>query len=130
MNNFAFLPRFLMVATLIAAVLLAIGQWDFVADAMQFAWISYGVFFALTLITFIMISRSLGERFQHFMNIFFTGMILKFFVAGAMVLIYKSVVGVAANSIAFAIPFACVYFSFLIWETIWLLRFNKTTPSK
>jgi O-antigen/teichoic acid export membrane protein len=130
MSNFSFLPRFLVAAIMIALVLFAIGRWEYVTGAMQFAWISYAVFFALTLITFIIISRSLNSRFQQFMNIFFTGMIIKFFVAGTMVLIYKSITGVAANSIAFAIPFAWVYFSFLIWETVWLLRMNKKTVSK
>jgi len=126
MTTNQFLFRFLAFSAIIAVVLYFLGQVELIQPAMKFAWICFAIFFALTLGTYIMAAKSMAGRFQNFMNVFFAGIILKFFVVGTLVLIYNSVKPEEANSsIAFVIPFALIYFSYLAFETVYLVKLSK-----
>lgn len=123
-----FLLRYLLFSILLAVALYLMGTAKLFAPVMLFAWICYAVFFVLTFITFYMAAQSMQGRFQNFMNIFFLGIIIKLFITGAVVVIYKSTAPEeAASSVTFALPFALVYFSFLVFETSYLVKLSKAT---
>jgi O-antigen/teichoic acid export membrane protein len=121
-----FLLRYLFFSLLLAIALYLLGTVDMFSPVMLFAWICYAVFFVLTFLTFYMAARSMNGRFQNFMNIFFLGIIIKLFITGAVVVIYKSTApDEEVSSVMFALPFALVYFSFLAFETSYLVKLSK-----
>lgn len=65
-------------------------------------------------------------RFANFMNVFFAGIILKLIITGIVVIIYKTQ-NPETKSLTFITPFAIIYFSFLIFETIHLVKLSKQT---
>jgi hypothetical protein len=126
-----FLIKYLLFSLLLAVALYLLGMVQMFSPVMLFAWICYAVFFVLTFLTFYMAARSMEGRFQNFMNIFFLGIIIKLFITGAVVVIYKSTAPEEeVSSIMFALPFALVYFSFLVFETSYLVKLSKVSDTR
>ena len=90
---------------------------------MTFAWICFGVFLVLSVITFYLAAKTMGGKFSNFMNIFFVSIFSKLIITAIIVLNYKSKVNTA--DINFIIPFAIIYFSFLFFETVELAKMSK-----
>lgn len=122
----SFLIRFVIFSILLAIALYFLGTLPLFQAVMFFAWLCYGLFFLLTGFTFWMAARSMKGRFQNFMNVFFLGIILKLFLTGAVVVIYKSTAAPDdASTLSFVAPFALIYFSFLAFETTQLVGLSK-----
>ncbi len=120
----SFILKFWLFAAVIGLGLFLLGTAELFRPAIGFAWICYAVFFVITLGTFYLYSKNMHGRFQNFMQIFFAGIILKLFIAGALVLVYKQYYP-DSSTIAFALPFALIYFSFLFFETIALSKLSR-----
>lgn len=119
-----YLKKFIPFSLFVAIGLFLLGLSDLFKPVMQFAWICFGVFFILSVVVYQLSAKSMHGRFQNFMNIFFLGIILKLFITGALVIIYKKN-NPEGSTLAFAVPFALIYFSFLAFETILLVRLSK-----
>lgn len=125
MKQGSFILSFSILSVCIAVALYLMGSMERIQPVMTYAWICLALFILLTLGTYYMAVQSMKGRFQNFMNIFFAGIIIKFFVVGTMVMVYKYSSGDASDSIAFIIPFAVIYFPYLFFETFFLVRQSK-----
>lgn len=120
----SYIKKLIPFAIVVAIALAALGMMDMFKATMRFAWICYAVFFVLSVLTFYLSSKHMHGRFQNFMNIFFAGIVIKLFVTGALVIIYKRY-NPDSSTLAFAVPFALVYFSFLFFETVLLVKQSR-----
>lgn len=120
----AYLKKILPFAIVVGIALFLLGFVDEFKPALAFAWICYAVFFLLSVGTFYLFSKNMQGRFQNFMNIYFLGIVVKLFITGALVLIYKHYYP-DTSTIAFAVPFALIYFSFLFFETVALAKQSR-----
>ncbi len=110
-------------AILIAIVLFILGFTKAFKPVMVFVWVCFGLFLALGIITYYFSSRTMEKKFSSFMNVFFVGIFSKLILASVIVMIFK-----AKNrdaDISFVIPFAVIYFSFLFFETIELVKLSR-----
>lgn len=119
-----FLKKFLPFAIVVGIALFLLGLLNVFKPAMAFAWICYVVFFLLSVATFYLFSKNMYGRFQNFMNIYFLGIVIKLFITGALVIIYKQYYP-NTSTLAFAVPFALIYFSFLFFETVALAKQSR-----
>lgn len=119
-----YLKKFLPFAIVIGLILAALPYLGNFSDIMPFAWLCYGLFFIMSIITYYFSSKSMQGRFANFMNVFFAGIIAKLIITGIVVLLYKTS-GADTKSLTFIIPFAIVYFSFLIFETLELVKLSN-----
>lgn len=119
-----YLKKFLPFAIVIGLILAALPYLGDFSDIMPFAWLCYGLFFIMSIVTYYFSSKSMQGRFANFMNVFFAGIIAKLIITGIVVLLYKTS-GADTKSLTFIIPFAIVYFSFLIFETLELVKLSN-----
>ncbi|MBC8045710.1 MAG: hypothetical protein H7Y00_02855 [Fimbriimonadaceae bacterium] len=122
----AYLKKFIPFAILIAAILFSLNYVELYKPVMQFAWICYFLFFILSIATYYFSSKTMKGRFANFMNVFFAGIILKLIITGIVVVIYKTA-NPDTRASNFIVPFAIIYFSFLIFETLELVKLSKKT---
>lgn len=120
----AYLRQFIPFSIVIAAILFGLNYLNGFDRVMNFAWICFALFFILSFATYYFSAKTMKGRFANFMNVFFAGIILKLIITGIVVLIYKTQ-NPDTKSFIFIIPFAIIYFSFLIFETIHLVRLSK-----
>ena len=119
-----YLKRFLPFAICVGVILFLLGRSNAFQPAMSFAWICYSVFMLLNIGTFYFSSKNMEGRFQNFMNIYFAGIVIKLFITGALIIIYKSYFPETTTT-AVIIPFALIYFSFLFFETAALVKQSR-----
>ncbi|HMX03253.1 MAG TPA: hypothetical protein PKE14_01210, partial [Chitinophagales bacterium] len=84
-----FVVRLIIFAVVLAIVLLILGMVSEFKPAMTFAWMCFGMFFALTLITYFFSAKTMERKFSSFMNVFFVGIFSKLILSAIMVLIFK-----------------------------------------
>lgn len=120
----AYLRQFIPFSIVIAAILFGLNYLNGFERVMNFTWICFALFFILSIATYYFSAKTMKGRFANFMNVFFAGIILKLIITGIVVLIYKSQ-NPDTTSFVFIIPFAIIYFSFLIFETMHLVRLSK-----
>lgn len=119
-----FLLKYVIFSICIAAVLFAMSLNVKFENVMQFAWLCFALFFILGAVTFYFSSSGMKGRFANFMNIYFAGIIVKLIITGIVVLLFKSA-HPESKSLNFIIPFSLIYFSFLIFETIELVKLSR-----
>jgi hypothetical protein len=128
-----FVLRLSVFAGILAIVLLILGMVSAFKPAMSFAWMCYGMFFALTLITYYFSAKTMERKFSSFMNVFFVGIFSKLILSAIMVLIFKAT-SPETSGLSYIVPFAIIYFTFLFFETIELVRLSRkvgnTPPQK
>ncbi|MBC8173518.1 MAG: hypothetical protein H7X71_06375 [Chitinophagales bacterium] len=124
-----YLKKFLPFAAVIAIILIAINFIESVKPVMTFAWICFGLFFVMSIVTHYFSGKSMQGRFANFMNVFFAGIIVKLIITGIVVVIYKTQ-NPDTRSLLFIIPFAIIYFSFLIFDTFELVKLSQSTNRK
>ncbi len=118
-----FFKRLVLFAVAVAAILFVMGLFNKFAPVMTFAWICYFVFIVLTFITYFFSAKTINGKLAGFMNIFFVSIFTKLIITAIIVLAYKS--KNQTSDINFIIPFAIIYFSSLIFETIELVNLSK-----
>ncbi len=118
-----FLTLFLPFSILVASVLFVIQFAGYFKNEMIFAWICFGFFFIAAMVTYYFSAKSMEGQFGKFMNIYFAGILGKLIIVGILVIIYKRLY--PDTNLAAIIPFAIVYFSFLIFETLALAMLSK-----
>lgn len=123
-----FLKRFIPFAAIIALVLFILGFANDFKVVMPFAWTCYALFLALTIITFYFSVQTMGKKFSSFMNVFFVGIFSKLILSAIIVLVFKAKHD--TSDINFIIPFAIIYFSFLLFETIELVKLSRKEEEK
>jgi len=121
-----FLKRIIPFAALIALILFILNLFPGFKPVMTFAWICFAVFFVTGIVTFYFSSITMKRKFSSFMGVFFVGIFSKLIITAIVVLIYKS--GHDTTDVNYIIPFAIIYFSFLFFETIELVRLSRKTP--
>ncbi|MFN0274630.1 MAG: hypothetical protein ACKVPJ_02700 [Chitinophagales bacterium] len=121
-----YLKKFIPFSIFIAAILFSLSYAKGFAQVMEFAWICFSLFFILSIATYYFSAKTMKGRFANFMNVFFAGIILKLIITGIVVIIYKTQ-NPETKSLTFITPFAIIYFSFLIFETIHLVKLSKQT---
>ena len=117
------LKKLILFSAFIAIILVILSFVENYQPVMTFAWICFGVFLVLSVITFYLAAKTMGGKFSNFMNIFFISIFSKLIITAIIVLNYKSKVNTA--DINFIIPFAIIYFSFLFFETVELAKMSK-----
>ncbi len=120
---FRFLLRFLIFAVVIAIVLFIMGFADLFKEVMTFAWICYALFTSLTVITYYFSMKTMERKFSSFMNVFFVGIFSKLILSAILVMIFKA--SHDTTGLNYIIPFAIIYFSFLFFETVELVRLSR-----
>ncbi|HMZ89095.1 MAG TPA: hypothetical protein PK511_05360 [Chitinophagales bacterium] len=111
-------------AVVLAIVLLILGMVSEFKPAMTFAWMCFGMFFALTLITYFFSAKTMERKFSSFMNVFFVGIFSKLILSAIMVLIFK--VKNETTGLNYIVPFAIIYFTFLFFETVELVKLSRS----
>jgi biotin transporter BioY len=120
-----FLKRFIPFAAIIAMVLFILSFAKGFETVMTFAWVCYGLFLALTLMTFYFSAQTMEKKFSSFMNVFFVSILI---LSAIIVLIFKAKHN--TTDVNFIIPFAIIYFSFLFFETIELVKLSRKVEEK
>ncbi|HNK98045.1 MAG TPA: hypothetical protein PKK72_00325 [Chitinophagales bacterium] len=111
-------------AVVLAIVLLILGMVSEFKPAMTFAWMCFGMFFALTLITYFFSAKTMERKFSSFMNVFFVGIFSKLILSAIMVLIFKA--KNETTGLNYIVPFAIIYFTFLFFETVELVKLSRS----
>jgi len=120
---FKFLVRLSVFAAIIAVVLLILGFVDIFREVMVFTWICYAFFLSLSIITYFFSMRTMEKKLSSFMNVYFVGIFSKLILSAILVLIFKMTHD--TSGLNYIIPFAIVYFSFLIFETVELAQLSR-----
>ncbi len=123
-----FLKRFIPFAAIIALVLFILGFAKGFETVMTFAWVCYALFLALSIITFYFSVQTMEKKFSSFMNVFFVSIFSKLILSAIIVLIFKAKND--TTDVNFIIPFAIIYFSFLLFETIELVKLSRKVEDK
>lgn len=118
-----FLIRLFPFSLIIAVVLFILGFAQIFKDVMTFAWVCYGMFLALTIITYFFSMKTMERKFSSFMNVFFVGIFSKLILSAIIVMIFKA--SHDTSGLNYIIPFAIIYFSFLLFETVELVRLSN-----
>lgn len=118
-----YLKKFIPFAVLIALVLYILGFATDFKTAMPFAWVCYGVFFVISIVTYYFSSITMKKRLGSFIGVFFTGIFSKLVIAAVVVMIFKA--GNDTTDVSYIVPFAIIYFSFLLFETIELVKLSR-----
>ncbi len=119
-----FVVRLIIFAVVLAIVLLILGMVSEFKPAMTFAWMCFGMFFALTLITYFFSAKTMERKFSSFMNVFFVGIFSKLILSAIMVLIFKA--KNETTGLNYIVPFAIIYFTFLFFETVELVKLSRS----
>ncbi len=122
-----YLKKFIPFAALIALILIIFSFADSFKPVMTFAWICYAVFFVVSIVTFYFAAITMKKRLGSFMGVFFTGIFSKLILTAIVVMIYKA--GHDTSDVNYIIPFAIIYFSFLFFETIELVKLSRRTKT-
>jgi hypothetical protein len=120
----SYFKKFLPFAACIAVILIAMQYAERFKPVMQFAWICFALFFVFSIVTHYFSTRAMQGKLAGFMNVFFAGIIIKLIISGIVVAIYKTS-GQDTSSILFIIPFAIIYFSFLVFDTMQLTKLSR-----
>ncbi|MFI5170865.1 MAG: hypothetical protein ACHQFW_00655 [Chitinophagales bacterium] len=120
---FSYLKKLILFAAFIALVIVCLSFVKTFRPVITFAWVCYGVFLALSIITFYFSTKTITGKFGSFMNIFFVSIFSKLVITAVIILIYKQKVETA--DVNFIIPFAIIYFSFLFFETLELVKMSR-----
>jgi|GEM_PF-1055280 len=123
-----FLKRFIPFAAIIATILFILGFAKGFETVMTFAWVCYGLFLALSIITFYFSVQTMGKKFSSFMNVFFVSIFSKLILSAIIVIVFKAKND--TTDVNFIIPFAIIYFSFLLFETIELVKLSRKVDEK
>lgn len=118
-----FLKRFLPFSAIVAVALFGLGKLEMFSSAMDFVWICFVLFFVLAIVTYYFSASTMRQKFSNFMGVFFVSIFAKLILSAIVVMVYKSTNDV--GGIAFIAPFALIYFSFLIFETLELVKLSK-----
>lgn len=119
----SYLKKFIPFAALIALIIFILGFASDFKPVMTFAWICYFVFFVLSIVIHYFSSITMQKKLGSFMGVFFVAIFSKLVIMAIVVLIYKA--GHDTTDINFIIPFAIIYFSFLFFETIELVKLSR-----
>jgi uncharacterized membrane protein YhaH (DUF805 family) len=112
---------FFSISAVLALAVWGTGTIPQLSGAMSLVWICFLSFFLLTYLV-----SAFGLRFidsgksSSFMGVFFAGLVMKIIVAGTLILIYRKVYEMDNNWIV--LPFSLIYFTYLIFETIILVK--------
>ncbi|HNV97877.1 MAG TPA: hypothetical protein PKL06_00830 [Chitinophagales bacterium] len=118
-----FVLRLLPFSGVVAIVLFILGFVSVFKEVMMFAWICYALFLSLTLITYYFSMKTMQHKFSSFMNVFFVAIFSKLILSAILVLIFKA--SHDTTGLNYIVPFAIIYFSFLFFETIELVRLSR-----
>lgn len=121
----AFLVKYVIFSAIIAAILILLSFLSAFGDAVPFAWICFGLFFIFGLVSYYITARAMQDKFRTFLNVFMGGIIVKLILTAVVVLVYKS--KHETSTMNYIVPFAIVYFSFLIFETRELAALSRKT---
>ncbi len=119
-----FIFRLLPVSGIIAIVLISLGFVNEFKEVMVFAWICFAMFLSMTLLTYYFSMKTMQKKFSSFMNVFFVAIFSKLILSAILVLIFK--VSHNTTGVAYIVPFAIIYFSFLLFETIELVKLSRS----
>lgn len=124
-----FLKRLVLFAVLIAGALLLLTFFRNLRQVMQFAWICYGLFFVMSIVMYYFSRKTMHGKFGNFMAAFFTGIFSKLVIVAIIVVVYK-IGHPDTSTVDYVIPFAVVYFSFLIFETAELVKLSNRSGAR
>lgn len=119
----SFLKRLIPFALIIALVLVILNFATSFKPVMTFAWVCYGVFLVTGVLTYYFSAKTMDKKFSSFMNIFFVSIFSKLVITAIIVLVFKAKNDTA--DINYIIPFAIIYFSFLFFETVELVKLSR-----
>lgn len=118
-----FIKRLIPFAVIIAVVLFLLRYAKGFEEVMNFAWICYILFLILSIVTFYFSAKTMAQKFSNFMGVFFVSIFAKLILSAIIVLAYKAEHD--TGNLNFIIPFAIIYFSFLIFETLELVKLSR-----
>lgn len=118
-----FLKKFIPFAFIIALVLYLLSFANGFEEVIPFAWICFGLFFVLAIVTFYFSAKTMVQKFSNFMGVFFVSIFAKLILSAIVVMVYKS--DHDTTDVNFIIPFAIIYFSFLFFETLELVKLSR-----
>jgi hypothetical protein len=124
----SFLRKYIPFALLIAIILFIFGLFEQFKPVMKFAWLCYGVLFVLSLLTYYFSGLAMKKKFGSFMGVYFAGIFAKLIIVAIVVLVFKTGYKGETQDVSFIIPFAIIYFSFLFFETIELVKLSRRSP--
>lgn len=119
----SYLKKFIPFAALIALIIFILGIAKEFKPVMTFAWICYSVFFVLSIVIHYFSSITMQKKLGSFMGVFFVSIFSKLVIVAIVIMIYKA--GHDTSSVNYIIPFAIIYFSFLFFETIELVKLSR-----
>jgi len=123
-----YLKKLIPFAILIALILFVLKFFTAFKEVMLFAWICYCVFLVFSIVSFYFAANTMKKKFSQFMGVFFISIFAKLVIAATIVMVFKS--DHDTTDAMFILPFAIIYFSFLFFETIELVKLSRKTPAK
>lgn len=118
-----FLGRLLPFAIIIAIVLVCLSFVGEFKQVMVFAWTCYAMFLVLTVVSYYFSLKTMDKKFSSFMSVMSVAIFSKLILSAIMVLIFK--MSHDTSGTAYIIPFAIIYFAFLFFETMELVKLSK-----